>query len=314
MTDSPTGLYVPANGEDRAPFIDLIEYRSAADPDAILQIEGAYWSKIGRRSADRATCLYFHRPGANRRDAIAVRHIVALTVNGVRRPTVTPESHEEIRAQEIAMLCGQDFAEKGASAYYNPASPKFHGYSSVEQSALESLSTGSSALFLPIVNDKMSTFEVQYREWDGTVWEVSGTPVRVLGTYSFSEKGLNISRITIMTGEDFAEHDISANNIIHAIDLQTGVIQKNLEWLTSLQINTSEIDELTEVRARFATRFGKAQARLVSPPPASVRLLSTSKVAERESPQSSFVVTIAQVGIIAVFVFAVVASLISQHG
>ena len=117
--------------------IDLIEYRLAGG-DELLTLADAEYMRIGKRSADRAICLYFRTRDTRKQQSIAVSHITALTVAGTRKPLVTPSHSEMTRAQEVAMLCRQDFAEHGASAYYDPRSPKFHEYDEVESAALSS--------------------------------------------------------------------------------------------------------------------------------------------------------------------------------
>lgn len=309
MTDCANNSGASAVSRNAAPVIDLIEYRSAVDHATIQTVYGATWDKIGRRTSDGATCLYVRRPGASRRDAIAVKHIVALTVAGVRRLTVTPDWREAVRAQEVAMLCRQDFVEKGASAYYDPKNPNFYGYSDDERTAFESLSSGFSLVTLPVMNEDAAKFEIQYHDLHGSTWEVSGAPRHVIGFYYFDNNTLNITRINVAIGYDDTEHDISANDITQVIDLQTGVIMNGLEWAQSLPMDTAKIDELGEIRAQFRERFGKVQPKHVSSPQKPL-LLAAAKVAGQAPAAPATGYRFAQVFVIAIFIFAVIASLV----
>jgi hypothetical protein len=241
-------------------IINKIEYTIPGGAGEILVETDAEYIRIGKRTSDKSVCFYYRARSAKRQSSIAVGHILSLVVDGVNYDLVTPALSNLTRAQEIAMLCGQDFAEHGASAYYDPRSPKYHRYSELEKMALASLSTDSTFISLPAVSEIGAEFDLFYRQLDGNMSEEHVQPLSVLGHYDFQTKIFNAIDVHVRWPATGDEGPLTALSIISVRSQKRGLFgAKSIsatEWVNSLKIDSTDIDTLVELRKGFRARFG----------------------------------------------------------
>ena len=136
----------------------------------------------------------------------------------------------------------------------------YHGYSELEKTALASLSGNSAYIVLPAVSEDPEPVSVLYRHHGGAATEERVQPLRVLGRYDFNTSSFNAIDVYVRWPETGTVGPLTALFIVSVRSARRGLLGpksiSTAEWVNSLQIDSSEVDKLIDLRKLFREKFG----------------------------------------------------------